>query len=109
MSSSNPEENTNFEDNLGEQTGEELLPMLRWRLSEVIGTIAEVAHRLEGRASDLNDGARKHLRDDILVLDDELETVKALLAEPNDWDSGFRLLEGDLPPLDADTDPDDDE
>jgi hypothetical protein len=94
----------------GEHTGEELLPMLRWRVSQAIGTIAEVAHLLESRASDVDDGARNHLRDDILVLDDELETLTALLAEPVDWDSGFtRLLEGELPPLDAAADPDDDD
>ena len=92
------------------QTAPDLLPMLRWRLSQAIGTIAEVAHLLEARASDVDERARKHLREDVLVLDDELGTLEALLAAPVDWNSEFRqLLGGELPPLDPDTDRGDDE
>ena len=89
--------------------GDELLPTLRWLLTQAAGTIGEVAHHLEIRATDIDDGARAHLRDDVLVLDGELAVVKALLADI-DWDSELRrLLNDDLPPFNTDADPEDDE
>jgi hypothetical protein len=88
--------------------GDELVPTLRWLLTHASGTIGRVAHQLERRAADIDDGARAQLRDDVLVLDDELAAVKALLLELIDWDSELeRLLKGELPPLDADRDPED--
>ena len=90
------------------EPGEELLPTLRWLLNEASGTIGEVAHELESRAADINDRAREQLRKDVLVLDGELAVVKALLLELIDWDSELtRLLRDELPPVDADTDPED--
>ena len=90
------------------EPGEELLPTLRWLLNEASRTIGEVARELESRAADINDGAREQLRHDVLVLDGELAVVKALLLELIDWDSELtRLLRDELPPLDADTDPED--
>jgi hypothetical protein len=65
--------------------------------------------QLERRATDIDDGARAQLRDDVLVLDDELAALKALLLAI-DWDSELaRLLRDELPPLDPDSDPEDDE
>ena len=59
--------------------GEELLPTLRWLLTQASGTIGRVAHQLEHRASEIDDSARDQLRDDVMVVDDELATVEALL------------------------------
>jgi hypothetical protein len=83
-----------------------LLPTLRWLLTQVSGTLGLVSHQLETRAADIDDIVREQLRDDVLLLDDELATVKALLFEPIDWDSELTgLLDGELPPFDDDLDP----
>jgi hypothetical protein len=93
---------------VAEAIGDDLLPTLRWLLTHATGTIGRVAHQLEHRAADIDDVARAQLKDDVLVLDDELATLKALLLDLIDWDSEFeRLLKGELPPLDSDRDPDD--
>ena len=90
--------------------GEDLLPTLRWLLTQASGTIGRVAHQLEHRAAEIDDGAREQLRDDVMVVDDELATVEALLTPLNDWDSELeRLLNGELPPFAADKDPRDDD
>jgi hypothetical protein len=90
--------------------GDELLPTLRWLLTQASGTIGEVANQLESCAADIGDGAREELRDDVVVLDGELAVVKALLTELIDWDSELRrLLKDELPPPGTDTDPEDDE
>jgi hypothetical protein len=91
---------------------DELLPRLRFLLARASGTIADVAHHLETLAPDIDDGARAQLRDDLLVLDDELDTVKALLVGPIDWNAELeRFLNGEIPPFEADEDshPADDE
>jgi hypothetical protein len=81
------------------------LPTLRWLLTEANGMVGEVAHQLEVRAPDIDDEARAQFRADVLALDDELTTVKALLVGPTDWDSELgRLLDGELPPFDSDPD-----
>lgn len=78
-----------------------LLPTLRWLLTRATGTLGLVSHQLETGAADIDDVAREQLRDDVLFLDDELATVKALLFEPIDWDSELTLLlDGELPPFD---------
>lgn len=93
---------------VGEPTREELLPTLRLLLTEAAATVGAVAHQLESRAADIDDGARERLRNDVLVLDGEVAVITALLFEPVDWDSELkRLLEEELPPLDTDTDPED--
>ena len=90
--------------------GEELLPTLRWLLTQASGTIGRVAHQLEHRAAEIDDSAREQLRDDVMVVDDELATVEALLLPLTDWDSELeRLLNGELPPFAADEDPQDDD
>jgi hypothetical protein len=95
---------------VAEHTGDELIPTLRWLLTQASGTIGEVANELESRAADIDDSARAQLRDDVLVLDGELAVVKALLFDLVDWDSELRrLLEDKLPPFDTGTDPGDDE
>lgn len=89
--------------------GDELLPRLRWLLTQAGGTIADVANRLEDTAADIGDGARAQLLDDIFVVEEELELVKQLVAGPIDWDSDLqRLLEGEIPPLDTDGGSDED-
>jgi hypothetical protein len=89
---------------------DELVPALRWLLAQASGTIAEVGHQLESRAADIDDAAREQLRDDVFVLDEELETVKSLLVSFIDWDSDFgRLIQGEIPPRETDTDSEDDE
>ena len=90
--------------------GEELLPTLRWLLTQASGTIGRVAHQLEHRAAEIDDSAREQLRDDVMVVDDELATLEALLLPLTDWDSELeRLLNGELPPFAADKDPQDDD
>jgi len=85
-----------------------MVPMLRWLLTEATGTIANVAHQLETRAAEIDDDARVQLQDDLIVLDDELMTVKALLGEPIDWDQeNRRLLAGEIPPLESAADEED--
>jgi hypothetical protein len=80
---------------------------LRWLLTKASGTIGLIAYKLESRAADIDDGARARLRDEVLVLEDELITVKALLAELIDWDLEFgRLLDDELPPFDTELDED---
>src|SRR5262249_9446575 len=88
---------------VAEAMNDELLPTLRWLLTQASGTIGKVAHQLEHRAADIDDRARDQLRDDVLELDDELATVKALLLHLVDWDSELeRLLKGEFPPSDTD-------
>jgi hypothetical protein len=90
--------------------GEELLPTLRWLLTQASGTIGRVAHQLEHRAAEIDDSAREQLRDDVMAVDDELATVEALLIPLTDWDSELeRLLNGELPPFAADKDRQDDD
>jgi hypothetical protein len=82
-----------------------LLPQLRWLLTKSSGTIAEVAHRLETRGVEIDDDAREQLQDDLLVLDEELATLKSLLAGPVDWDAEYeRLMAGEIPPFEGDDD-----
>ena len=93
-----------------EHAGDELLPTLRWLLTQASGTIGAVANELESRAVDIDDGARAQLRDDVIVLDGELGVVKALLFNLVDWDLELRqLLQDKLPPFDAGSDPENDE
>lgn len=88
---------------LTELAGDELVPRLRWLLTQAGGTIADVAHQLETRGADIDNGARTKLRDDVLALEEELAAIEALLGEPVDWDSEFaRLLKDEIPPLDDD-------
>lgn len=78
-----------------------LLPRLRLLLTQSSGAIANVVHQVETRGVDLDHDAREQLRDDILVLDEELATLKALLVPPIDWDAAHeRLLAGEIPPFD---------
>jgi hypothetical protein len=88
----------------------ELVPRLRWLLTESAGTIANVAHELETRAAEVDDHARAQLQDDILALDDELATVQTLLGNEVDWDGETRrLLAGKIPPFQIDADDQDSE
>jgi len=90
---------------VAEAIGDELLPTLRWLLTQSGGTIGRVAHQLEHRAAEIDDAAREQLRDDVMVVDDELAAVKALLLQLNDWDAELeRLMNGELPPFESGTD-----
>lgn len=87
---------------------DELVPRLRWLVGEAAGTIGDLAHRLELRAAEIDDDARAQLRHDLLMLDDELEAVKALLVAPSDWDDELRRMLGDeVPPFEDHADPED--
>jgi hypothetical protein len=95
---------------VGDRVSGQLLPQLRWLLAQSSGTIADAAHQLESRSAEVDDNARAQLREDLLVLDEELATLRALLIGPIDWDAEYgRLLGGELPPFGDDADPDDDE
>ena len=83
---------------------------LRSLLTQASGTIADVANQLESHAVDIGDGGRAQLDDDLLVLDEELTIVKALLAGALDWDAGLqRLLDGEIPPIENDSSSEGDE
>jgi hypothetical protein len=86
---------------ISEPAGDAVLPNLRWLLAQASGTIGLIAHRLESRAADIDDEAREQLRDDLVMLEDDLATVKALLLELVDWDLELgRLLIDEVPPFD---------
>lgn len=87
----------------------ELVPTLRWLLTQAAGIVGDVGHQLETRAADIDDRARAQLRDDVVALDGELAVVKALLTEFIDWDSEFTQLLRDDPPPETNTDSHDDE
>jgi hypothetical protein len=86
---------------------QDLLPRLRWLLAQASGTVANVTQQLEAHAADLDDAAYEDLRNDVLLLDEDLRALKGLMAGLVDWDSELtRLLEDEVPPLDADGDGD---
>jgi hypothetical protein len=88
----------------------ELLRRLRGLMTESSGTIANIAHQLETRAPELDDDAWDQLRDDVLVLDEDIATLKALLVAPVDWDAEHeRLIAGEVPPFDDGSDEDDED
>ena len=72
----------------------ELLPQLRWLLTQSAGTVADVAHQVETHPFEVDDRAREQLRDDVLVIEEELGTLKMLLASV-DWDAEFQDLLGE--------------
>jgi hypothetical protein len=79
-----------------------LLMHLRWLLTQSAGGIADVSHQLETHAADLDERAREQLRDDVLILEDELALLEAQLVPPVDWDAEYgRLLAGEVPPFDS--------
>ena len=79
------------------------LPELRWLLTQSAGTMADVAHQLETRPFDVDDRAREQLRDDVLVIEEELAMLKGLLAVV-DWDAEFQgVLGEENPPPDTGT------
>ena len=83
------------------------LPQLRWLLTQSAGTIADVAHQLETHPFDVDDRGREQLRDDVLVIDEELATLKRLLAFV-DWDAELQgLLDEENSPPDGDAAPGD--
>ena len=78
-------------------------------MTESSGTLAYIAHQLETRAGELDDDACEQLRDDVLTLEDDIATLKALLLTPVDWDAEHRrMIAGELPPFEDDFDEDDD-
>ena len=94
----------------GELEGGELLRWLRWLMTESSGTIANIAHQLETHATELDDDACDQLRDDVLTLDEDLAALKALLPAPVDWDAAHgRLIAGEIPPFEEESDEDEDD
>jgi hypothetical protein len=88
---------------------EELIPALRWLLTQSSGTIARVVDELETRGAVVDDAGLAQLRDDVSVVDAELTILKAMLVGDIDWDSNLqRLLDGEIPPLEHDRDADGD-
>ena len=72
-----------------------LLPQLRWLLTHSAGSIADVAHQLETNPFEVDDRAREQLRDDVLVIEEELATLRMLLGSV-DWDAEFKHLLGEV-------------
>jgi hypothetical protein len=88
---------------------EELVPMLRRLLTQSSGTIGRVVDELETRGTVIDDAALSQLRDDVLVVDEELTILKAMLLGDIDWDSELQqMLGSEIPPLDHDPDADGD-
>jgi hypothetical protein len=88
----------------------ELLRRLRRLMTESSGTIANIAHQLETRAAELDDDACDQLRDDVLVLEEDIATLKGQLVAPVDWDAEHeRLIAGELPSFEDDFDEDDED
>ncbi len=89
------------------------LPQLRRLMTQSSGTIADAVHQVELHGPDLDHDARALLRDDVRVVEEELEMLKLLLLAPADWDAEYdRLLSGEIPPFDdgdADDEDEDDE
>ena len=56
---------------------DELLRRLRWLMTASSGTIANIAHQLESHAAELDDDAWEQLRDDVLVLDEDIACSKS--------------------------------
>jgi hypothetical protein len=84
------------------------LQRLRWLLTQSSGMVAAVANQLEDRPADVDDDARVKLQDDVDVLEEELALLKVLLLGPVDWDAEQgRLLAGEIPPFDDDSDDED--
>ncbi|HTU95175.1 MAG TPA: hypothetical protein VMF14_04990 [Solirubrobacteraceae bacterium] len=93
-----------------ELAGADLLRWLRWLMTESSGTIANIAYQLETHAAELDDDACEQLRDDVVVLDEDLSALKALLPGPVDWDVEHgRLIAGEVPPFEDDPGEDDDD
>jgi hypothetical protein len=88
----------------------DLLRRLRWLMTESSGTMANIAHQLETRAAELDEDTCDQLRDDVLVLEEDITTLKALLAAPVDWDAEHgRLIAGEVPPFEDDSEDDDED
>jgi hypothetical protein len=89
---------------------DEPLRRLRWLMAEASGTIANIAHQLETHASKLDDYAREQLLDDVLVLDEDLDVLRGLLPATVDWDAAHgRLIAGEIPPFDDESDDEDED
>jgi hypothetical protein len=88
----------------------ELLRWLRRLMTESSGTVANIAHQLETRAADLADDACDQLRDDVLVLEEDIAMLKGLLVTRVDWDAAHeRLIAGEVPPFEDDSDDDEED
>jgi hypothetical protein len=78
---------------------------LIWELRRLLawsgGTIADVTQTLEIRGAELNDTTRALLRDEVDAIGLDLATLRAVLADPVDWDRAYELLlAGEIPPFD---------
>ena len=90
---------------MSEVVDEELVVTLRRLLTQSGGTVARVTHELETREALTDDTALAQLRDDVLVIEEELAALKAMLLGYIDWDSKLQqLLDGEIPPLEDDPD-----
>ncbi len=86
----------------------ELQATMRRLMSQATGAVGDVTHLLETRGDALDEQARAQLRDDALLLDEELETLKVLLLAPEDWDAEYQgLLAGEIPPFEPELDDED--
>jgi len=89
---------------------EELILELRQLLALSGGTIADVAHALERRGEDVDREDRKLLQDEIRALEVDIAVLKAVMADPVDWEGEFkRLLADGVPPFEGDDNDHDDE
>jgi len=79
----------------------ELVFELRRLIAWSGGAIADVAHALEERGAELDEGALGLLKDEFAALDVDLATLGAHLADAVDWDRELGcLLAGEVAPFD---------
>ncbi len=84
---------------------ESLVARLRWLLTQSAGHVANVAHQLEIHGGELDAGARKMLKRDVVYLEEEVIDVLGALASPVEWDAELgRLLDGEIAPFEGDED-----
>jgi hypothetical protein len=79
-----------------------LLLQLRWLLAQSSGTIADVAYQLETFPFDLDEDARDQLRDDVLLIEEELALLRVLVGSI-DWDAELERMLRERPETDADS------
>lgn len=90
--------------------GEELLWELRQLLASAGGTIADVAHTLEGLGDDIDRRGRDLLEDEVHAIEVDIAVLKTLLSDSVDWETECRrLLADEVPPFEDGAVADDDD
>jgi hypothetical protein len=88
----------------------ELVWELRYLLASSGGTIADVAHTLEGLGDEIDRKGRDLLKDEVRAIEVDIAVLKTILSDAVDWDAECkRLLADEVPPFEDRLVVDDDE